>query len=295
MPRARTNGIEIEYETFGERSGARPLLLIMGLGAQMVLWEEEFCAGLVDRGHFVIRYDNRDAGLSTKLEQAGVPNVLAVMQAAAAGEPVEAPYTLDEMADDAAGLLDVLGLESAHVVGASMGGMITQTLVLRHPDRVRSLTSIMSSTGNPDLPPPKPEPLQALMQPRVEERESAIEQAVSIQRLIGGTGFPFDVERTRRLAALSYDRSFYPVGIARQLAAVMASGNRKPALASVKAPALVIHGDADPLVPVEGGRDTAEAIPGAELLVIEGMGHELPPQIWPRIIDAISTHTERAE
>jgi pimeloyl-ACP methyl ester carboxylesterase len=294
MARARANGVEIEYETFGDR-GARPLLLIMGLGAQLVLWEEEFCTGLVERGHFVVRYDNRDAGLSTKLDHAGVPNVLEVMQAAAAGRPVEAPYTLDEMADDAAGLLDALDLDSAHVVGASMGGMIAQTLALRHADRVRSLTSIMSSTGNPDLPPPKPKPLQALLQPRAEERERAVEQAVSIQRLIGGTGFPFDVERTRRLAALSYDRSFYPVGITRQLAAVMASGNRRPALASVEAPALVIHGDADPLVPIEGGRDTAEAIPSAELLVIEGMGHELPPQVWPRIIDAVSRHIEKAE
>jgi len=294
MARAQANGIEIEYETFGDR-GARPLLLIMGLGAQLVLWEKEFCADLVERGHFVIRYDNRDVGLSTKLEQAGAPNVLEVMQAAAAGRPVEAPYTLDEMADDAAGLLDTLDLDSAHVVGASMGGMIAQTLVLRHAERVRSLTSIMSSTGNPALPPPKPEPLQALMQPRVEERESAIEQAVSLQRLIGGTGFPFDVERTRRLAALSYDRSFYPVGLARQIAAIMASGNRRPALASVEAPTLVIHGDADPLVPLEAGRDTAQAIPGAELLVIEGMGHELPPQVWPRIIDAVSRHTEKAE
>jgi len=294
MARAQANGIEIEYETFGDR-GARPLLLIMGLGAQLVLWEKEFCTDLVERGHFVIRYDNRDVGLSTKLEQAGAPNVLEVMQAAAAGRPVEAPYTLDEMADDAAGLLDTLDLDSAHVVGASMGGMIAQTLVLRHAERVRSLTSIMSSTGNPALPPPKPEPLQALMQPRVKERESAIEQAVSLQRLIGGTGFPFDAERTRRLAALSYDRSFYPVGLARQIAAIMASGNRRPALASVEAPTLIIHGDADPLVPLEAGRDTAQAIPGAELLVIEGMGHELPPQVWPRIIEAVSRHTEKAE
>jgi pimeloyl-ACP methyl ester carboxylesterase len=294
MARARLNGIELEYECFGDR-GARPLLLIMGLGAQLLLWEEEFCAGLVERGHLVVRYDNRDVGLSTKLEEAGEPNMLEVMQAAAAGRTVETAYTLDEMADDAAGLLDALQLESAHVVGASMGGMIAQTLVLRHADRVRSLTSIMSTTGNPDLPPPQPDALAALMRPRVEEREAAIEQAVSLQRLIGGTGFPFDVERTRRLAERSYDRSFYPAGITRQLAAVMASGSRAPALASVKAPTLVIHGDADPLVPVEGGRDTARAIPGAELLVIEGLGHEMPPPVWPRVIEAISRHTEKAE
>jgi len=294
MARAKLNGIEIEYETFGDRGG-RPLLLIMGLGAQLLLWEEEFCAELVKRGHFVTRYDNRDVGLSTKLEQAGEPDILEVMQAAAAGRPVESAYKLDDMADDAAGLLDVLGLDSAHVVGASMGGMIAQTLVLRHADRVRSLTSIMSTTGNPDLPPPKPDALAALMQPRIDEREAAIEQAVSLQRVIGGPGFPFDVERTRRLAGRSYDRSFYPVGIIRQLAAVMASGNRAPALASVKTPTLVVHGDADPLVPLEGGRDTAQAIPGAELLVIEGLGHELPPLVWPRVIDAISGHTEKAE
>jgi pimeloyl-ACP methyl ester carboxylesterase len=294
MARAQVNGIAIEYETFGERGG-RPLLLIMGLGAQMVLWEEEFCAGLVERGHFVVRYDNRDAGLSTKLEGAGVPNMLEVMQAAAAGGAIDSAYTLDDMADDAACLLDALELDSAHVAGASMGGMIAQTLVLRHAERVRSLTSIMSTTGNPDLPPPKPDALAALMRPRVKEREAAIEQALSLQRVLRGTAFPFDPERTRRLAARSYDRSFYPVGIARQLAAVMASGNRAPALASVTTPTLVVHGDADPLVPLEGGRDTAEAIPGAELLVIEGLGHELPPQVWPRVIDAISAHTGKAE
>jgi pimeloyl-ACP methyl ester carboxylesterase len=294
MARAQVNGIEIEYETFGDR-GARPLLLIMGLGAQLVLWEEEFCAELVGRGHFVIRYDNRDVGLSTKLEHAGEPNFLEAMQAAAAGRPVQTAYTLDEMADDAAGLLDALELDSAHVAGASMGGMIAQTLALRRAGRVRSLTSIMSTTGNPKLPPAKPEALGALMQPRVKEREGAIEQAVSLHRMIAGTGFPFDVERARRMAARSYDRSFYPVGVARQIAAIMASGNRVPALASVKAPTLVIHGDADPLVPIEGGRDTAQAIPGAELLVIEGMGHEMPPPVWPRIIDAIAGHTEKAE
>ena len=294
MARAGINGIDIEYETFGDR-GARPLLLIMGLGAQLVLWEEEFCTELVERGHYVIRYDNRDVGLSTKLEHAGAPSFLEAMQAAAAGRKAEVAYTLDDMADDAAALLEALELESAHVVGASMGGMIGQTLVLRHPERVRSLTSIMSTTGNPDLAPAHPDALGALMQPRVKERDGAIEQAVSLQRMIGGTGFPFDEERARRVAARSYDRSFYPVGVARQIAAVMASGNRAPLLASVKAPTLVIHGDADPLVPIEGGRDTAQAIPGAELLVIEGMGHEMPPPVWPHISDAISEHTGIAE
>ncbi len=294
MARAQVDGIELEYETFGDR-GARPLLLIMGLGGQLLLWDEEFCAALADLGHFVIRYDNRDVGLSTKLEHAGAPNLLETMQAAAAGQPVETAYTLDEMADDAAGLLDSLELESAHVAGASMGGMIAQVLVLRHPDRVRSLTSIMSTTGNPDLAPPQPDALGALFRPRAEDREGAIEQAVELQRTISGSGFPFDLERTRELAARSYDRSFYPAGIFRQIAAVLASGSRRPALASVETPTLVVHGDADPLIPLEGGRDTAQAIPGAELLVIEGLGHELPPKVWPRFIDAINGHTEKAE
>jgi pimeloyl-ACP methyl ester carboxylesterase len=294
MARARANGIEIEYETFGAR-GARPLLLIMGLGGQLLLWEEDFCTELAARGHFVIRYDNRDVGLSTRFEHAGAPNIPAVIQAIAAGRPAEVAYTLDDMADDAAAVLDALQLDSAHVVGASMGGMIAQTVALRHGGRVRSLTSMMSTSGSPDLAPPNPEALTALMRPRVHDREAAIEQAVSLQRIIGGSGFPFDAERTRRQAARSYDRSFYPVGIDRQFAAILASGNRRPDLASVKAPTLVVHGDVDPLIPLEGGRDTARAIPGAELLVIEGLGHELPPQVWPRIIDAISGHTERAE
>jgi len=294
MARAQVDGIELEYETFGDR-GARPLLLIMGLGGQLLLWDEEFCAALADLGHFVIRYDNRDVGLSTKLEHAGAPNLLETMQAAAAGQPVETAYTLDEMADDAAGLLDSLELESAHVAGASMGGMIAQVLVLRHPDRVRSLTSIMSTTGNPDLAPPQPDALGALFRPRAEDREGAIEQAVELQRTISGSGFPFDLERTRERAARSYDRSFYPAGIFRQIAAVLAAGSRRPALASVETPTLVVHGDADPLIPLEGGRDTAQAIPGAELLVIEGLGHELPPKVWPRFIDAINGHTEKAE
>ncbi len=292
MPQAKANGIQLEYETFG-RAGDPPLLLIMGLGAQMVLWDEEFCEALAERRHYVVRFDNRDVGLSTKLDHKGIPNVLAMMQPGA--DRSSAPYTLDDMADDAAGLLDALRMESAHVVGASMGGMIAQTVAYRHAPRVRSLVSIMSSTGNPALPPAKPEAMAVLMTPRPLDRESNVEASVKAARVIGSPGFPFDEARVRRRAAMMYDRSFAPLGIARQMAAIFAHGNRAPRLAAVKAPTLVIHGLADPLVPVEGGRDTAKSIPGAALLEIEGMGHDLPPALWTRLADAIASHTRKAE
>ncbi len=293
MASLEANGIRIEYDTFGDRA-ARPLLLIMGLGAQMLLWEEEFCAALAERGHFVVRFDNRDIGLSTKLEHAGVPNPFELMQKASSGQTLDVPYTLDAMADDAAGVLEALDLESAHVCGASMGGMIAQTLAYRHPARVRSLVSIMSTTGDPSLPQAAPEAMAVLLSPPPATRAEAVEQGVKTWRVIGSPGFPFDEERVRRRAGALYDRCFYPEGVARQLAAILAHGNRRPHLARVAAPTLVIHGAADPLVPLAGGRDTAEAIPGAALLVIEGMGHDLPPEAWPRIVGAIAEHTGRA-
>ncbi|UCE84629.1 MAG: alpha/beta hydrolase [Deltaproteobacteria bacterium] len=292
VPRLRANGVDIEYEIFGEPD-ADPLLLVMGLGAQMILWEEEFCEQLAARGHRVIRFDNRDVGLSSKLDAAGVPNALAGMAARARGEPFEAPYTLRDMATDAAELLDGLGLEAAHVAGASMGGMIAQTLALEHPARVRSLTSIMSTTGDPSLPPPTPEAMSVLLTPAPTDREANIERAVETASILAGSGFPIDVQRVRRRAARIYDRSFHPPGLARQLAAIVASGSRAEALASLRVPTLVIHGDADPLVPVECGIATHAAIPGSELLLIEGMGHDLPPATWPRIVDAIRKHTSR--
>ena len=293
MAKLQANGIEIEYDHFGDR-GADPLLLIMGLGAQMILWEEEFCGGLAERGHFVVRFDNRDAGLSSKFGEHGTPNLIEMMTKGASGQPVEAPYLLNDMADDAAGVLDALELDTAHVVGASMGGMIAQAVAIRHPQRVRTLTSIMSSTGNPELPPADPEAMAVLMRERPKTREESIEAAVSAQKVLSGPGFPFDEARIRERAARVYDRAFYPEGMARQMTAIVASGNRKPELANVSAPTLVIHGDADPLVPIAGGHDTAEAVPGAELLVIEGMGHDLPPGAWPRVIDAITEHAKKA-
>jgi pimeloyl-ACP methyl ester carboxylesterase len=289
MPRAHANGIEIEYESFGD-PGAPVVLLIMGLGAQMILWDEAFCAALVGRGFRVVRFDNRDVGLSTKLDAKGKPSVLAAMEAVRAGKPVDAPYLLADMADDATALLDALGIERAHVVGASMGGMIAQTVAIRHPARILSLTSIMSTTGDPDLPEPTPEAMLALLTPSPRERDAYIEHAVAAVRVLGSPGFPFDEEAVRMRSARSYDRSFHPAGFARQMVAVWASGSRTEALSSVRIPALIIHGDADPLIPLAAGRATAAAIAGAELLVIEGMGHDLPRPVWGRIVDAITRH-----
>ena len=292
MPQARANGIQLEYDTFGRASDA-PLLLIMGLGAQMVLWDEEFCELLAQHGHYVVRFDNRDVGLSTKFDHKGVPNVVALMQAGADRSTV--PYTLDDMADDAAGLLDALRIERAHIVGASMGGMIAQTVAYRHAPKTRSLVSIMSSTGNPALPPAKPEAMAVLLTPRPLDREGNVDAAVKASIVIGSPAYPQDVARLRARSAMMFDRSFTPLGTARQMAAIFAHGNRATRLAAVTAPTLVIHGLADPLVPVEGGRDTAKSIPGAQLLEIEGMGHDLPPGLWTRIADAIAAHTKKAE
>jgi len=294
MPKVKANGIQIEYDTFGDRA-SRPLLLVMGLGTQMIAWDEAFCQQLAAKGHYVVRFDNRDVGLSTKFEAAGVPNVLKAMSAAAKGEEVRTPYTLEDMAEDTVGLLDALEIATAHVCGASMGGMIAQTMAIRHPSRLRSLISIMSSTGNPKLPPANPEAMAVLLKPAPAEREAFIEHMLQTWRTIAGRGFPFDEDRMRSQMARAFDRSYCPAGAMRQLMAIIAQGNRKPALASVGVPTLVIHGADDPLVPVAAGRDTAEAIPGAELLIIEGMGHDLPPAVWPRLVDAISAHTQKAE
>ncbi len=290
MPRAKANGIDIEYEEFGDRRYP-PILLIMGLGAQMILWHEDFCTQLAARGYRVIRFDNRDVGKSSKLDHLGVPNVILAVGAALARMPVQAAYTLSDMAADAVGLLDALHIDKAHIVGASMGGMIAQALAIEHPTRVLSLTSIMSSTGNPDLPPARPDAMSALLGPPPTSRQASIERAVSVFRIIGSPGFPFDEASVRERAALSYDRGFNPEGVVRQLVAILASGSRTQALRAVTVPTLVVHGKDDPLVPLEGGQDTAAAVPGAELMLIDGMGHDLPRAIWPRLIGAISSLT----
>jgi pimeloyl-ACP methyl ester carboxylesterase len=287
--RVEANGIEIVYDTFGD-PGAPPLLLISGLSAQMISWEEEFCTQLAGRGYWLIRFDNRDVGLSTKFDEAGVPNPLAMMQAVTQGKTVQAPYTLRDMADDAAGLLDALEIESTHVVGASMGGMIAQTMAIHHPNHVRTMTSIMSTMGDPNLPPPKPEAAAVLVTPAPKDREAYLEHSIQVWQILNGPVYPPDEDRAREHAGQAFDRGLNPAGVARQLAAIWASGSRKEALKAITTPTLVIHGDADPLVPLEGGVDTANAIPGAELMIIEGMGHGLPPDIWPQVIDAIARH-----
>jgi pimeloyl-ACP methyl ester carboxylesterase len=293
MPNATGNGITIEYEEFGDRSG-RPLLLIMGLGAQMILWHEEFCRQLAARGHRVIRFDNRDVGKSSWMDHLGVPDMMAVVGATLLRKPITAPYLLHDMAGDAMDLLSALGIESAHIVGASMGGMIAQSVAIEFPARTRTLTSIMSSTGNPNLPPPQPSAMSALLAPPPTNRAESIERGVTVFRAIGSPGFPFDEAEIRARAALSFDRGLNPGGVIRQMAAILASGSRTEALRSVRVPSLVIHGKDDPLVPLAGGEDTAAAIPGAELLVIDGMGHDMPRAVWPRMVDAISTLTARA-
>ena len=288
MPRAHANGIEIEYETVGD-SSSPPLILVMGLGAQMITWDDEFCEQLAERGFHVIRFDNRDIGLSTKMEQAGMPDVMAAF----AGDAQPA-YTLDDMADDAVGLLDALGIGAAHVVGASMGGFIAQLMAIDHPDRVLSLTSIMSAPGGHDTVAPWPEGAEVLMRIPPETREGRIEHAVWIRRVLAGRGNPFDDAAEARRAARSIDRAYYPVGTARQLVAVLAAKSRLERLASVSVPTLVVHGIDDPLVPIENGRRVAAAVPGARLIEFEGMGHNMPERFWPVILDAIVETTRKA-
>ena len=282
------DGIEIVYDTFGDPS-APPMLLVAGLGVQMIDWDEAFCQELAAHGYWVIRFDNRDVGLSTRFDEAGVPNIPALMQAQMLGGTVKAPYLLRDMAADAAGLLDAIHVESAHVVGVSMGGMIAQELVIRHAGCVRTLTSIMSTTGNPGLPRPKPAAMAILLETPPSDRRDYIESSVRVSQVLGA-GLPYDEASVRERAGRAFDRGLSPAGTARQLAAVLASGSRKEALKSVTVPTLVIHGDADPLVPVAGGIDTADAIPGAKLMIIKGMGHALPPAVWPQVIEAIADH-----
>jgi pimeloyl-ACP methyl ester carboxylesterase len=292
MPNVTANGIQIEYDTFGE-SSSPPLLLIMGLGMQMIAWDEDFCNKFVERGLYVIRFDNRDIGLSTKFEEAGVPDIMAAVTASMQGQEVQAPYNLDDMADDAIGLLDGLGIEKAHICGASMGAAITQTIGYRHPSRVLSLIPIMGPTGDPELPQAKPEAVERLITPAPEDREAYIEHSLKTTKIIWGS-LNLDEEYSRQRAARAYDRSFYPQGVARQLVATLAHGNRTPHLPSITAPTLVIHGVEDPLVLVEHGKATSEAIPGAEMLLIDKMGHSLPKEAWPQIVDAIVEHTKKA-
>jgi pimeloyl-ACP methyl ester carboxylesterase len=295
MPRAKANGIEIEYETFGQPSDPA-LLLVMGLGAQLLSWDERFCQQLAAQGFYVIRYDNRDVGLSTKFENAGDhPDITSAMAEAAAGGEIAAPYTIEDMADDGAGLLDALGIGAAHIVGASMGGMIVQAIAIRHPAKVLSLCSIMSTTGDRSVGQPSDEAMGALLSRSPGSAEEAGDLAVQVSKVIGSKGFPLDEQRTRQRGEAAFRRSNYPPGFVRQILAIMASPDRTPALAEVTAPTLVIHGDVDPLVTPGGGEATAKAVPGAELLMVPGMGHDLPEGAWPMIIEAIVANAKRGE
>ncbi|WP_448627194.1 alpha/beta fold hydrolase [Geodermatophilus sp. URMC 64] len=290
IQRARVGEIELAYETFGERANP-PLVLVMGLATQMIGWPDEFCRGLAARGLFVVRFDNRDIGLSTHLDDRGAPDILRLLS----GDRSGVPYALADLADDTAGLLDALGLDSAHVVGASMGGMIAQLVAVRHPARVRSLTSIMSTTGDPAVGAPAEAAMGVLLAPPATDRASAIERAVDTYRVIGSPGFEFDEQALRERAALSYDRRYNPAGVARQLAAILTTPDRTADLGAVAVPTLVVHGAQDPLVDVSGGRATAAAIPGSELLVVDGMGHDLPREVWPELTDRIAALVQRAE
>jgi pimeloyl-ACP methyl ester carboxylesterase len=272
MPRATANGMELEYEVFGAAGGA-PLLLINGLGAQMIGWEADFCRLLVERGFRVVRFDNRDAGLSTRPQE---------------------PYTLDDMADDAAGLLATLGMPAAHVVGASMGGFIAQLVALNHPERVLSLTSIMSGPNGEDQVPPTDEARALLLAPARDTREGRIEQGVQASRKLLGPADPFDEAYERARIAAAIDRAYNPTGYVRQLQAVAVAPGRLVRLRSLRVPALVIHGDGDELIPVENGRRVAAAIPGARLVVIEGMGHDVPRRVWAQVADAIAALARQA-
>ena len=290
---ARANGIDICYEIFGD-AGAEPLLLIMGLGAQMIHWDDDFCRQLAARGFRVVRFDNRDIGKSSYMAGGKRLTPLELLKLRFLKIPVAASYKLIDMARDTVGLMDVLGIKSAHLVGASMGGMIAQEIAISFPARVRSLTSIMSTTGNPKVPPPTREASAMLMATPPATREEFFERFARTWKVLRVGSFPEDEARDRDRAERTYARGLNPAGVGRQLRAVLASGSRAERLRTVKAPTLVIHGTVDPLIRPEGGKDTAASVPGAKLLMIEGMGHALPIPMWPQIIDAIDKHAHGA-
>jgi pimeloyl-ACP methyl ester carboxylesterase len=286
---ARVGAIEIAYETFGDPADPA-MLLVMGLGAQMLVWDAELCELLAARGFEVVRFDNRDVGHSTKIEGGPAPDIGAALR----GDTSSASYALEDMGDDAVRLLDHLEVRKAHVVGASMGGMIAQAIAIRHPERVLSLVSIMSTTGDRRVGRPKDEVLPLVLTPAPPDRDDYLEFRLQVARTIGSPDFPTDEATLRRRIGETYDRAYYPAGFARQYLAILAAQDRSPALAGLDAPTLVIHGREDPLVQVSGGEATAAAVPGAELLVIPGMGHDLPRALWPTFVDAICSNAARA-
>ena len=291
MPLLPSNNIQIACETFGKKTD-RPLLLVMGIGMQMIAWPDTFCRRLAERGHWVIRFDNRDVGLSSKMDREGLPDFLAAEAAYQEGRTVPAPYTLSHMAADGIGLLEALQVDQAHVCGLSLGGMIAQTMAIEYPDRLLSLISMESSPGEKDLPPPTSEALKYLLAvPPSEKQGYMAHMGLAFKAFSGGSG-GYDEPMERASAGQAFDRAFYPPGFLRQYVARLASGGRKAALSSLKTPTLVIHGSHDTLLPPEHGRATADAVPGADFLLIDGLGHGLSyPRFWDRLIDAISAHT----
>lgn len=287
---APANGIELCYQEMGDPD-AEPLLLVMGLATQMIGWDEEFCSMLAERGFRVIRFDNRDIGRSSRISSAGVPGKLDMV----VGRRASAPYLLRDMAADTFGLMDHLGIESAHLVGASMGGMIVQSAAIEQPRRVRSITSIMSTTGSRRVGHPSYRTFGLFLGKAPRERDAVIERVVKTFRMIGSPGYPFEEEQVRQIAGRSFDRGHSDAGIGRQLHAITASGNRTPALRKLTVPALVIHGKNDVLVNPSGGRATAKAIPGARLKLIDGMGHDLPRPLWPDFVEEIAANAAKAQ
>ncbi|MBC7484790.1 MAG: alpha/beta hydrolase [Rhizobacter sp.] len=289
------NGIALEVEDHGSPDG-EPLLLIMGLGMQLVAWHADFVAMLVARGYRVIRFDNRDIGLSQKFDHLGVPNLALDSLKYAVGMKVRAPYSVADMADDAAALLDVLGIPAAHICGASMGGMIAQQLAARHPERVKSLTLIMTSSGSRRLPGPSMKVRSALISRPKDPKslQSVIEHYVKLYRLIGSPGYPASDAYLNERLGLSVRRSHRPQGTARQMVAIAADGNRTKLIERIKVPTQIIHGKQDPLVPVAAGIDLAEKIPGAKIDLIDGMGHDLPVELWPRFVAGIDAAAGRS-
>jgi pimeloyl-ACP methyl ester carboxylesterase len=291
MPKVRVNGeVELTYESFGE---GEPILLIMGIGAQMVLWDEDFCHALAARGFRVIRFDNRDVGESSRLDQLGTPDVGQLLLRRFTGRKVEAPYTLDDMADDTVGLMNALEIKRAHVAGLSLGGMIAQCTALRHPERVQSLAIMMSGPGELWASLPTVGALRALTARPPRTREGNVEHFLKLWGVIGIGQHRTPDERLRRLAELSYDRGLSPKGFARQFAAILAAPARTRALEAIRVPTVVIHGANDPLIPPIAGRLTASRIPGARLAVIEGLAHDLGPSAWDYAIEAIVENAHR--
>jgi pimeloyl-ACP methyl ester carboxylesterase len=295
MPKTKANGIEIEYDSFGNNE-AEAILLISGLGTQMIRWSETFCQTLAAQGYRVIRFDNRDAGLSTRFDNASMPDLAAIADAVARGETPNVSYTLVDMANDAVGLLDALMVQRAHVVGRSMGGMIAQLLASKHADRVLSLVSIMSSTGNRDLPQASPAVMAVMTSPAphpFKDERGYIAHCVAFSKLIAGRGYPFDESVQRDQALVEVKRAYNPSGFWRHIAAIAASGDLRSRLRKITVPTLVLHGADDPLVSPEAGKDTAAHIKGAELLIVEGMGHDIPPSLFAFVARAIADNARR--